>query len=108
MIPHPGFAAARDKYLAPYGRVSFSGAWEPGWDKLQYRRLEVEKQGPEIKAASSKAMAAGVDLSFQPHAKDAALYQRFLAEKKTLYSALAGSSVKEPPHRFIRVLAASS
>jgi D-3-phosphoglycerate dehydrogenase len=61
MIPHPGFKAAWDKYLAPYGEVSFAGDWEPSWDKLQYRRLEVEKQGPEIEAADPLVLSRGKD-----------------------------------------------
>jgi D-3-phosphoglycerate dehydrogenase len=61
MIPHQGFRAAWDKYLAPYGQVSFAGDWEPNWDKLQYRRLEVEKQGPEIEDADPLVLSHGKD-----------------------------------------------
>ncbi|MDR1211733.1 MAG: 2-hydroxyacid dehydrogenase [Spirochaetaceae bacterium] len=61
MIPHQGFRAAWDKYLAPYGQVSFAGDWEPSWDKLQYRRLEVEKQGPEIEDADPLVLSHGKD-----------------------------------------------
>ena len=48
MIPSGGFSAAWDKYLSKFGDVGFAGDWEPSWDKLQFRRLEVEKKGPEI------------------------------------------------------------
>ena len=48
MIPSEGFAAAFDKHLAQYGEKVFSGDWESDWGSLQHRRLEVEKQGPEI------------------------------------------------------------
>jgi len=48
MIPSGGFVKAWEKHLGQYGDVVYSGDWEPSWDKLQYRRLEVEKRGPEI------------------------------------------------------------
>ncbi len=48
MIGYKGFRGAWDKYLRDYGDVQFAGDWEPSWDKLQHRRLEVEKRGPEI------------------------------------------------------------
>ena len=48
MIHSEGFTKAWEKYLGNFGDVAFSGDWEPSWDKLQYRRLEVEKRGPEI------------------------------------------------------------
>ena len=46
MIPSEGFRGAWEKYLSRYGDVAFAGDWETSWDKLQYRRLEVEKKGP--------------------------------------------------------------
>lgn len=61
MIPVSGFNAAWDKYLSEFGGVSFSGDWEPSWDKLQFRRLEVEKQGPEIEPADPLVLAHGKD-----------------------------------------------
>jgi xylulokinase/glycerol kinase len=45
--------------------------------------------------AASRAMAAGVEMSFQPHAKDVGVYQKLLAAKKKLYHALAESGVYE-------------
>lgn len=48
MIPSGGFVKAWEKHLGQYGDVVYGGDWEPSWDKLQYRRLEVEKRGPEI------------------------------------------------------------
>lgn len=48
MIPSPGFVSAWEKHMSGFGDVSFAGEWEPNWEKLQFRRLEVEKQGPGI------------------------------------------------------------
>ncbi len=61
MIPSPGFVKAWEKYLAPFGGIGFAGDWEPAWDKLQYRRLEVEKRGPEIEPADPLVLANGAD-----------------------------------------------
>jgi D-3-phosphoglycerate dehydrogenase len=61
MIPVPGFVSAWEKYLSKFGAVAFSGDWEPGWDKLQFRRLEVEKNGPEIEPADPLVLAHGGD-----------------------------------------------
>ena len=61
MIPVAGFNAAWEKYLSAYGSVSFAGNWEPSWDKLQFRRLEVEKQGPEIEPPDPLVLAHGKD-----------------------------------------------
>ncbi len=46
MIPGENFSKAWDKILSSYG-TALSGDWESGWDQLQFRRLEVEKHGPE-------------------------------------------------------------
>lgn len=48
MISSKGFEDAWEKHLDPYGEIAFAGDWESDWDRLQYRRLEVEKRGPEI------------------------------------------------------------
>ena len=48
MIGCEGFCGAWKKHLQSFGEIKFAGDWEPSWDKLQYRRLEVEKRGPEI------------------------------------------------------------
>ena len=61
MIPAGGFSAAWDKYLSGFGVIGFAGDWEPSWDKLQFRRLEVEKQGPEIEPADPLVLSHGKD-----------------------------------------------
>ena len=61
MIPVAGFSAAWERYLSAFGSVGFAGDWEPSWDKLQFRRLEVEKQGPEIEPADPLVLAHGKD-----------------------------------------------
>lgn len=59
MIGHDGFARAWEKHLAQYGDVAYVGDWEPSWDKLQYRRLEVEKRGPEIEPCEPLVLEHG-------------------------------------------------
>lgn len=61
MIGHAGFKGAWEKYLAPYGEIKFAGDWEPSWDQLQYRRLEVEKRGPEIEPCDPLVLEHGSD-----------------------------------------------
>lgn len=61
MIPSPGFCAAWEKHLSEFGEVAFSGDWEPSWEQLQFRRLEVEKQGPEIEPADPLVLQHGAD-----------------------------------------------
>ncbi len=63
MIHTEGFEKAWDKYLSEYGDVIYAGDWEPSWDKLQYRRLEVEKQGPEIEPCEPLVLEYGKDAS---------------------------------------------
>lgn len=48
MIPSSLFQPAFESYLSPYVEEVEIGDWEPNWDHLQRRRLEVEKKGPEI------------------------------------------------------------
>lgn len=48
MIHSEGFVQAWNKHLSNFGEIAYSGDWEPSWEKLQHRRLEVEKKGPEI------------------------------------------------------------
>ena len=67
MIPVKGFQGAWDKYLAPYGDVVYAGDWEPSWDQLQYRRLEVEKRGPEIEPCEPLVLEHGKDHRFDEH-----------------------------------------
>lgn len=59
MIPSQGFVAAWKKYLSNYGDIAYAGDWEPNWDSLQHRRLEVEKRGPEIEPADPLVMSHG-------------------------------------------------
>ncbi len=61
MIPVDGFAAAWRKHLNNWGDDLICGDWEPDWGKLQYRRLEVEKHGPEIETVPELIEAAGAD-----------------------------------------------
>lgn len=63
MIPFQGFQAAWEKHLSPYGDIAFAGDWEPSWDKLQYRRLEVEKKGPEIEPCDPLVLREGKNAS---------------------------------------------
>lgn len=59
MIPVDGFVAAYEKELGQYGEVIASGNFEDDWDQLQYRRLEVEKNGPEIEEADQLVLENG-------------------------------------------------
>ncbi len=61
MIPVAGFKAAWEKYLADFGDNLVVGDWEPDWGKLQYRRLEVEKNGPEIETVPDQIVQSGAD-----------------------------------------------
>lgn len=63
MIPSAGFKDAWEKHLSPYGGIAFAGDWEPSWDKLQYRRLEVEKKGPEIEPCDPLILREGKNAS---------------------------------------------
>ncbi|MBK5247138.1 MAG: 2-hydroxyacid dehydrogenase [Peptostreptococcaceae bacterium] len=48
MIPGELFKPGFDKYLSPYVEEVKVGDWETNAQTLQFRRLEVEKKGPEI------------------------------------------------------------
>lgn len=61
MIPSAGFTLAWQKYLSGFGEAAFAGEWEPSWEKLQFRRLEVEKSGPEIEPAEPLVIEHGAD-----------------------------------------------
>jgi hypothetical protein len=37
----------KEKRMAGLGEVGFAGDWGPNWDRLRFRRLKVEKNGPE-------------------------------------------------------------
>ena len=61
MIHGEGFEKAWKKYLSQYGTDIVVGEWESNWDKLQYRRLEVEKRGPEIEVVDDVILKEGKD-----------------------------------------------
>ena len=61
MIPGEGFKNAWDKHMSDYGTDYTVGNWETSWDKLQYRRLEVEKKGPEIEIVDDAILNNGQD-----------------------------------------------
>lgn len=61
MIPSKGFENAWQKYFPEYKDNFVSKDWEDNWDKLQYRRLEVEKNGPEIEIVPEIVMENGKD-----------------------------------------------
>ncbi|HOA15252.1 MAG TPA: 2-hydroxyacid dehydrogenase [Bacillota bacterium] len=61
MIPGEGFGKAWRKHLSAYGDDIYVGNWESNWDKLQYRRLEIEKRGPEIDTVDDEQLAKGKD-----------------------------------------------
>jgi D-3-phosphoglycerate dehydrogenase len=62
MIPGSEFKLAAEKYLGDIVTEVEVGDWEPNWQKLQQRRLEVEKKGPEIEV---------VDPLIQEHGREA-------------------------------------
>lgn len=61
MIPVAGFKQAWEKHLSNFGPSPVCGNWEENWDKLQYRRLEVEKNGPEIEVVDDVILNEGKD-----------------------------------------------
>jgi D-3-phosphoglycerate dehydrogenase len=61
MIRGEGFEKAWNKHLNAYGKDIVVGDWETSWDKLQYRRLEVEKNGPEIEVVDDVILQEGKD-----------------------------------------------
>lgn len=61
MIPVDGFKKAWDKYFSEVGTTPVIGNFEESWDKLQYRRLEVEKHGPEIEVVDDLILEHGKD-----------------------------------------------
>lgn len=64
MISGSEFQLAANKYLSGYLGEIKAGDWETDWQKLQARRLAVEKNGPEIE---------GVDPLIRAHGQDAHL-----------------------------------
>lgn len=61
MIPGLRFKEAWDKCMTDYGTDVLCGDWESNWDKLQFRRLEVEKKGPEIETVDELIRSQGKD-----------------------------------------------
>ncbi len=61
MIPGTKFAEAWGKNLADYGDNIVVGDWEASWSQLQFRRLEVEKQGPENEVVPDEITTSGND-----------------------------------------------
>lgn len=62
MIGYEGFVDAWKKYFAEeYGEDIYAGNFEDDWGKLQYRRLEVEKHGPEIEDVDEQIIKEGND-----------------------------------------------
>ncbi len=61
MIPVKGFIGAWEKHLSGFGSIAFAGDWESDWGKLQKRRLEVEKHGPEIEPCEPLILQHGKD-----------------------------------------------
>ena len=57
MIGGEAFGDAAKKYLSPYISDLKVGEWESDWGKLQNRRLEVEKHGPEIEVVDELIQA---------------------------------------------------
>ncbi len=61
MIPGTDFKSAAIKHLGSFLADIKVGDWETDWTKLQNRRLEVEKKGPEIEVVDSLINEAGKD-----------------------------------------------
>lgn len=64
MIHGEGFKDAWEKYLSDYADNVIVDNFESDWDKLQYRRLEVEKRGPEIEEVDKTILQEGKDAEF--------------------------------------------
>lgn len=65
MIGYEGFVKAWEKYLAPVvGGEVIAEDFEKNWEKLQYRRLEVEKHGPEIEEVDETIQTYGAEAEF--------------------------------------------
>jgi len=61
MIPGAAFENHFPAYLASLVKKYEVDNWEDNWDKLQYRRLEVEKRGPEIEEVPRLVLQSGSD-----------------------------------------------
>lgn len=61
MIPVAGFVKAWQERLGRFDPAPLAGEWEADWGQLQYRRLEVEKSGPEHEAVPELVAGPGAD-----------------------------------------------
>lgn len=62
MIPYNVFIKAWNEHLSSIlGKNVVAGNFEENWEKLQYRRLEVEKYGPEIEEVDELIIKEGND-----------------------------------------------
>ena len=61
MIGGAGFQRAWEKHMGRYGSDLVVNDWEKDWGQLQYRRLEVEKRGPEIETVDETILKEGQD-----------------------------------------------
>lgn len=61
MIPGSEFETAARKYLGKVITDLKVGDWESSWDRLQARRLKVEKEGPEIETVPNLVKSEGAD-----------------------------------------------
>jgi len=61
MIPGEGFGDAWKEHLGDYSKDIVVDDFESDWDQLQYRRLEVEKNGPEIEEVDETILKEGSD-----------------------------------------------
>jgi D-3-phosphoglycerate dehydrogenase len=61
MIPGSDFVSAAKKYLGDVIGDLKVGDWESNWDRLQARRREVEKKGPEIESVPDLVKAEGAN-----------------------------------------------
>ena len=61
MIPGKEFESAFLRYLDSYVSEYKIGDWESDWGQLQFRRLEVEKRGPEIETVPQLVLDEGSD-----------------------------------------------
>lgn len=79
MIPGKDFELAVKEYLSDYVEETIVGDWETDWDKLQKRRLEIEKKGPEVETVDPLIKAKGNEVEmffglFVPVSKEALNY----------------------------------
>lgn len=61
MIHGSTFEGAWKRHLPMFGNKVVVGDFETDWSRLQYRRLEVEKQGPEIEGVDPLIEKEGAD-----------------------------------------------